>query len=399
MEGLPLFSVIVPVYNGERYLEQCVESIIGQTYNNLEIILVDDGSVDLSGVICDGYAAKDSRVVVVHKSNGGLVSARKAGLLQSHGAYIAYVDQDDWIDCNMYMDMYEKGARHEAQLVITGSVREFSDGRATEEMPAVEEGIYRGEDIQKKIWPVLCNTSAFFIYGFSLTVWRYLYKRELLLENQMQVDDRIFLGEDYACVFPAYLTLQSFAVIQARYYHYRQHDASMKKRINFREHETIHLLFKHLMARITEAGVREVMEKKVAYITYMALFLSGFHVFLEGEEIGPYHIERGSRVVLYGGGTLGQEIYYKNLQLKFCEIVLWVDSNADAYGAEVAFPEKIEEASYDHILLAIINPEARKKVTQNLLGLGVNPEKISDIDDRQLTAANLLTIFGRNGNR
>ena len=105
MEGLPLFSVIVPVYNGERYLEQCVESIIGQTYNNLEIILVDDGSVDLSRVICDGYAAKDSRVVVVHKSNGGLVSARKAGLLQSHGANIAYVDQDDWIECNMYMDM------------------------------------------------------------------------------------------------------------------------------------------------------------------------------------------------------------------------------------------------------------------------------------------------------
>lgn len=397
MDEMPLLSVIVPVYNGERYLEQCIDSIIGQAYNNLEIILVDDGSVDSSGAICDKYAAKDSRVVAVHKSNGGLVSARKAGLLQSHGTYIAYVDQDDWIDCGMYMDMYENGIRHEAQLVITGSVREFPDGRSTEEMPAVEAGIYKGKDIQEKIWPVLCDTSAFFIYGFSLTVWRYLYKRELLLENQMQVDDRIFLGEDYACVFPAYLSLQSFAVVQGRYYHYRQHDASMKKRINFREHETIGLLFKHLMARIAEAGVKEVMEKKVVYITYMALFLSGFHVFLEGEEIGPYHIERGSRVVLYGGGTLGQEIYYKNQRLKFCEIVLWVDSNADAYSEEVSFPGKIEDASFDHVLLAIINPGARQKVTRDLLGLGVDPDKISDIDDRRLTAENLLTIFGRNG--
>ncbi len=396
MEEMPLISVIVPIYNTESYLEQCIDSIIDQQYDNLEIILVDDGSTDFSGAICDAYAEKDSRIKVLHKSNGGLVSARKAGLLQAHGIYVAYVDSDDWIDSNMYMDMYKKGICHGADMVITGSVREFSNGRTTEEIPGVPEGIYNEEDIQRKIWPVLCDTSVFFVYGFSLTVWRYLYKHELLLESQMQIDNRIVLGEDCACVFPIYLTIKSFAVVWGKHYHYRQHDASMKKRIDYNEYRNIKLLFEHLVKRVTEAGVGEIMEKKVAYITFMELLIASFQVFMgEGETMGPYRIKKGSEIIIYGAGTLGQEIYYKNRQMKFCDIVMWVDSNADAYGKEVSDIEKIKEVSYDHILLAMINPDARRKVTQNLLGLGVESSKIADMDDSYFTLENLKTIFER----
>lgn len=97
-----LISIIVPVYNVESYLEQCIDSILAQSYKNLEIILVDDGSTDRSGDICDRYAEKDSRIHVVHKANGGLSSARNAGLKICHGDYLGFVDSDDYIDPDMY---------------------------------------------------------------------------------------------------------------------------------------------------------------------------------------------------------------------------------------------------------------------------------------------------------
>ena len=102
-----LISVIVPVYKVERYLCRCVDSIIAQTYTNLQIILVDDGSPDGSGAICDDYAAKDSRITVIHKKNGGLSDARNAGLVAACGSYIGFVDSDDYIAVDMYEKLYK----------------------------------------------------------------------------------------------------------------------------------------------------------------------------------------------------------------------------------------------------------------------------------------------------
>ena len=93
----PLISIIIPIYNISEYLAHCIESVQAQTYTKLEIILVDDGSTDSSGTICDRYAARDERIVVIHKKNGGLVSARKAGAMRSTGEYVLNVDGDDWI--------------------------------------------------------------------------------------------------------------------------------------------------------------------------------------------------------------------------------------------------------------------------------------------------------------
>lgn len=120
MEQSVLLSVIVPVYNVERYLPRCVDSILAQTYTNLEIILVDDGARDASGAICDGYAAKDSRVRVIHKANGGLSSARNAGLDAARGEYLAFVDSDDWIERDAYAHMLSLAQKYGVKLVCGG---------------------------------------------------------------------------------------------------------------------------------------------------------------------------------------------------------------------------------------------------------------------------------------
>ena len=115
-----LISIIVPVYNVEAYIHQCIKSIIEQSYKNLEIILVDDGSKDKSGKICDDYARKDKRIKVIHKKNGGLSDSRNAGITVATGKYIAFVDSDDWIEKNMYEKMYNECEKFGADICICG---------------------------------------------------------------------------------------------------------------------------------------------------------------------------------------------------------------------------------------------------------------------------------------
>ena len=120
MNREPLLSVIVPVYNVEEYLARCVDSILAQTYQNLEVILVDDGAGDRSGAICDAFAARDSRVRVIHKENGGLSSARNAGLEAAGGEYIGFVDSDDWITEDAYANLLNLAEKYRVKLVCGG---------------------------------------------------------------------------------------------------------------------------------------------------------------------------------------------------------------------------------------------------------------------------------------
>ena len=122
----PLISVIVPVYKVEAYLPQCLDSICGQTYQNLEILLVDDGSPDRCGEICDQYAARDTRIRVIHKQNGGLSDARNAGMQQMTGSYLMFVDSDDMLPPNAVQTLFETALSENAELVI-GDHRRFSE--------------------------------------------------------------------------------------------------------------------------------------------------------------------------------------------------------------------------------------------------------------------------------
>lgn len=125
----PLISVIVPVYKVEAYLEKCVNSIINQTYKNLEIILVDDGSPDKCGEMCDEFAKKDSRIRVFHKENGGQSSARNLGLDNMTGDYVGFVDSDDWIEANMYEHLYELISKNNAQIAACGLQCDYQNGK------------------------------------------------------------------------------------------------------------------------------------------------------------------------------------------------------------------------------------------------------------------------------
>jgi len=165
-----IISVIIPIYNVERYLDKCIRSVVEQTYKNLEIILVDDGSPDQCGTICDKWAEKDKRIRVIHKTNGGLSDARNAGLDAATGAYIGFVDSDDYIHPQMYQRLYEELAEYSADLAICGfdRVDVYSNQVIrNENMPS--EGL-----IGKK--EALLNICRKVTY---MVVWNKLYRREL----------------------------------------------------------------------------------------------------------------------------------------------------------------------------------------------------------------------------
>lgn len=117
---MPIISIIIPVYNSEKYLSKCIDSVLAQTFTDYELILVDDGSTDRSAVICDDYAIKDARIKVIHKENGGVSTARNIGLINASGDYIGFIDSDDYVEPNMYTVLFELIQKHECDISICG---------------------------------------------------------------------------------------------------------------------------------------------------------------------------------------------------------------------------------------------------------------------------------------
>lgn len=210
-------SVIVPVYKVEKYLEQCIDSIIGQTYQNLEIILVDDGSPDNCGRICDEYAATDDRIKVIHQENGGLSAARNAGLDIATGDYIAFVDSDDWILPNAIERMHRAYATSCADLVVCnfGLFYEqlFLGERRAESN--IEDEVLTQEQLMNKC----CKHSDWYIVP-----WNKLYKKSIFDVLRFLVGYR---HEDEAIFHYVIEKCKTIATVSDRLYIYRQSSGSI----------------------------------------------------------------------------------------------------------------------------------------------------------------------------
>ena len=179
----PTISIIVPIYNIDKYIGICIESILNQAYRQLEIILVDDGSTDRCAEICDLYAKKDARIHVIHKPNGGLVSARKAGLLASTGEYIGYVDGDDWIGPGFYQALLTAMLASDSDIAIAGFSRDlFSKNQPI--LNNISSGVYEGSRLET-VFSHMISNGPFFRHGITTYLWNKLFRREVLWEHQL----------------------------------------------------------------------------------------------------------------------------------------------------------------------------------------------------------------------
>ena len=203
-----MISVIIPVYRVEKYLDKCIKSVVGQTYKDLEIILVDDGSPDQCGAICDKWSEKDERIRVIHKAHGGVSDARNAGLDEATGAYIGFVDSDDYIHPEMYQKLYEKIKEYRADIAICGFYRiDELSGRIirNENMPS--EGMINKNDALMH----LCSKVPFMV------VWNKLYRKELFLDIRFAYGK---ISEDILIMFELFHKCEMiFSVLDSFYYY------------------------------------------------------------------------------------------------------------------------------------------------------------------------------------
>lgn len=380
-ERNPLVSIIVPIYGIDRYIGACIESILDQTYKNLEILLVDDGSPDRCPEICDLYAKKDNRIKVIHKVNGGLVSARKAGLKVSKGEYVGYVDGDDWIEPSFYATMVDTILEYNSDIVVAGMSRDLfsSTSKINSKIPA---GNYEGTRLVKlKQNMMIFNT--FSQIGVSTYVWNKLFKREKLLCYQMTVDNDISIGEDAAVTYPYLMDCDRVSIIDSCEYHYRQREDSMLKQTIAYQKEVVGLakLYAHLMEKSKDyPDVFKYQEQIRDFVLGICIMRSGGILQEICDNFSPYGREfYGSDIVLFSAGTFGQQLMRRIEENQYCNVVGWIDSDYKEYRRcclNVDPVESIDFMAYDYILVATVDGIMADNIRNKLIWRGVPEEKI-----------------------
>ena len=203
-----MISIIVPVYNVEKYLRRCLDSLLEQTYSALQIILIDDGSTDASGDICDEYRLKDSRIEVLHKQNGGVAEARNDGLSLAKGKYIGFVDADDYVEKDMFMTLHEVLIKEAAELAVCGYYEEYTD-----------RTLKRGEGLGVAVYDNTKIYEDYFKMGGRLGsgTWNKLFKASVLEGIRYK---KYVVGEDVEMLTRALLNVSKAVVTDYAGYHY-----------------------------------------------------------------------------------------------------------------------------------------------------------------------------------
>lgn len=255
-----MISVIVPIFKVETYLRECVDSVLGQSYNDYELILVDDGSPDGCPAICDEYATKDSRIKVVHKPNGGLVSARKAGVIIATGDYAMCLDGDDYLEADCLQKVAEQIEKFSPDVICFGHNETCNGKLVSRPIKGYESEVYNRNEIQRKIFPNLLYSMT--KPSFPASVWAKCYKMELYREEQLAVADCIKIGEDYAVSKPCVYRAESLVVMKCCLYNYRLNPESMTKDRKPFNLDNYEWRYNHIMNRIdsTSFGFQQQLD-------------------------------------------------------------------------------------------------------------------------------------------
>ena len=290
-----LVSVLVPVYNAERFLQQCVDSLLHQTYANIEIVLVDDGSTDESGNICDEYAMNDNRVKVVHKANAGVSEARITAFENSRGSYIAFVDADDYVATNYIEAMLKAATEHQADIVSCNLLK-VNGNRTIKESHSME-GLYDRQQIREALQTCLLYDKQTRTNGMTIYLWSKLIRREYVAKG-LEYGRGIWFGEDQIALFCMLYEIERLYVMQDRLYYYVQHEAQVTRRYNqsmwltniecwkrYRMLDREHLIDEQLNLRIWKSINRIVFQRMTTVVDKYKDFRSDMIVLREHEEM------------------------------------------------------------------------------------------------------------------
>ena len=266
-------SVIVPVYNAGAYLDRCIESVLAQSLRDLEICLLDDGSTDGSGAVCDAYAAKDERIRVIHKENEGLMATWMRGVRETKAPYLFFLDSDDWLEPDVMQTLSNGLSSENTAQIVCGTILIDRGERGTEaEVYGALPGEYTGERLEKEIRGNLLGNE---VRALPFSRCMKLISRDLIERNMEHCDPSIHIGEDLNIMVPAFLDAERVAVISGgASYHYRFNEASMTHEYDAAFYDAVRHLREVLLTVAGAKGApqgREGVENEYLFLLMMAV--------------------------------------------------------------------------------------------------------------------------------
>lgn len=376
-----ILSVVIPVYNVENYLPQCIESILNQTFREIEIILVDDGSTDRSAAICDEYAEADPRVKVFHQKNTGLVGARKKGVELSSSTYITFVDSDDFIEKESYNRAFDS-MKEGIDVICFGITRYYENGKAPKaDHSLFDEKIYKKTDMLQEIVPYMIWNEKRGSFGLDPSLCIKIIKRELLTKSyKLLKEQNFYYAEDSAVIFPVIYMANSMEVkYDSYYYHRRRKDETCRPYFQDKDFfKKLYIVYNHLNDFFYDnpALIKQI-EQFFMYSVNLRKRAYG-EDYEKIEHLFPFDkIEKGRRIVLYGAGKLGKTYYHQLRQISYCEVVLWVDKNYQKFkNYGISSIEEINKVTYDKIVVAIESADVAQAVQAYLIKKGIQEQDI-----------------------
>lgn len=371
-----MISVIIPIYNSANYLSECVESVLSQSFDDIEVILVDDGSSDGSIEIEESFALRDNRVIIAKQHHSGPFLARKTGAMLAKGEYITFVDSDDFVEKQAY-ELARNDMETGIECIIFGINRYCTDGIIKQQIPGYRIGRYNRQNIETEILPTFVWDIEHNKFGVDPSLCTKLFNAELLKQTYNEMDEiRYQFGEDVAIVYPLMMKLSTLSIHDEIYYNHRQRKyGDIPSYIKDSEFlNKLHDLYRHLKNSLM---CLPNITKQIDLFYSNAVALNDWNYGIRKVDgVFPFdRVDKGERIVIYGAGNLGH-LYIKQLSsIDYCKVILWVDIYK-CNGENISHPTKLLDVSYDKIVVSLKDCDIRQKIYKYLVDIGVPKEKI-----------------------
>lgn len=413
-----LVSVIVPIYNTQEFLPRCLDSILNQSYINMEIILVNDGSTDDSVSICERFAGRDARIQLISQPNQGIIAAKRAGIKLCHGAYVMFVDSDDWIEPKLLETMVQAIEDCNCSLVCT-NVYMDSENATFEKRNAIPFGTYETARIAKDLF-YYEDTDSYGVLPYSVAK---LYSRDMLEEVLDNISTDVHYAEDKAIVFSFVFKNIRVCFLDAMYYHYCLRNGSICQSENQNHLVELTAFYKYTKKLFEVHEEREYLlwqlgkyllqETSYAISGKLGLNTIGKPFYTEPYRLDPsVFFLQNRKIILYGAGKVGTDYWKQMADCMNIELCGWVDKDYGKYqekGFDVQPVEYIKEIEYDNILVAVRKQMIFQKIKKELTCMGIAEDsiiwgrpydapyekgRILDIDDLSELKDHKLVIYG-----
>lgn len=367
-------SIIIPVYNAEKTLRRCLDSILCQSFRDYEIILVDDGSSDNSWKICLEYQNRDKRVYAYRKENGGAGSARKYAALRSKGEYITCIDSDDWIENDSFDKLFAIIDEFHPEMIASSFKKDFLEYETIRD-DYLDEGIYSKEELVEII-PHAYEQEQFFCPIINTSLCCKLVQRDLFIRNQICVPNDIVMGEDLAVVASILFEVNSLYICKRAYYHYCPNKNSTTWKWKKGEYQKYKILSEYLLKKKNVgSGYRKEIVRNALFFTLMEILYDvPKDYFKNGIPFLP-KIKKSTNIVLYGKGSFGENLKEVIIRNEICNIVQCVDTN-DSYNLF-----SLDSSLYDYVFIAVLDGITVNSINKYLRNAGIEQKKILTIEN------------------